>query len=195
MDSYLQNLIEAGIKKGLKKKKKTKEQDVEEIVDYDGSIMGSKIPLDVNVANTTSQKTTDDVVDATRQLPSVKNGGDVRIRYWGESDMTATLGYEDTLGKDLSYEEAKKYFMDDLGFDEVEAEERLKALGYVKKAEDKVRLIENPALLEQLVDAAINRTKKEINPIILRQLAALRETLRANNLTIDDIIPYLNATE
>jgi hypothetical protein len=189
MDSYIKNIIETAVTKAQKPKKK-KKQDVEEVVDYDGSILGSKIPVDYDVKTITAKKTTDDSISMSHQpsTTGAKMGtSSDTTRYWGESDMSATLGYEETMGKDKSYDEAKHYFMQQLGFDEPEAEERLKALGYVKKADDKVRLIED------IIDDVIqNQGKKEINPIIQRQLLSLRNTMEAHNLTIEDIIPYLN---
>jgi hypothetical protein len=197
MDSYLQNLIEKTVEKTVKKVEKKKKQDVEEIVDLDGSVLGSKIPLDVNVKNVTAKNTTDATVDMARQPPTTGekfNGPRTSQRYWGESDMSATLGYDETMGKDLDYDKAKKYFMKDLGFDEAEAEERLEKLGYVKRSNDKVRLIEKNQFLESIIDDAIQNQgqKKRLNPIVLRQLMSLKQTLRANNLTLQDIIPYLN---
>jgi hypothetical protein len=192
MDSYLKNLIEAAVKKGTEKTKKKKKQDVEEVVDYDGSVLGSKIPPDVDVKTITAKKTTDDTVSMARQPNNTGSriNGMVTTRNWGENDMSTTLGFDETMGRDKSYDEAKNYFMNDLGFDEIETEERLKALGYVKKSDEKVRLIED-TYLESIVNQAIEN-QKQLNPIVLRQLMSLKQTMQANNVTVEDIIPYLN---
>lgn len=196
MNSYFENIVESALKKKLKKKKVV-EKDLDEVVDEDGAVIASKIPVDVNVKNTTSKSKTDDVVSMSRQPADTGLTGSPFRRYYGESDMSSQLGYEETLGKDLDYSKAKKYFMDNLKFDEREAEDRLEKLGYVKpkdNPEEKVRLIEEPSkYLEEIVDDILQtREQKEINPIIKRQLISLRDTLAANDLTINDVIDYLN---
>lgn len=206
MDKYLESLIETALKR-KKTKEPEKEEEVDEIVDADGTILGSKIPADVNVKTITSKSTTDQVVKQSRQPPDTGLNGSPMRRYWGETDMSSQLGYEETLGKDLDYSRAKKYFMDDLGFDEKEAEERLEKLGYTKKSDatDKVRLIEEPSKhIEEIIDDVLSKRttnrsdiarkyneEREIDPILRRQLVSLKDTLEANNLTINDVIQYL----
>jgi hypothetical protein len=190
MDAFIQNIIEAAVKKP---RKKARPQEMEEVVDEDGNVMDSAIPPDYQVKTVTAKKTTDDTVKMARQRMDYGVNGSGYRRYWGESDMSATLGYEQTLGKDKSYEEAKAYFMNDLGFEEREAEDRLEALGYEKsKAEkDKVRLVEKQ-YLSSLVDRAMApKPNPKINPIIRRQLHSLKETLKANGLSLNDVIQYL----
>ena len=73
--------------------------------------------------------------------------------------MSKALGYQDTLGQDEDYEDAKDHFEDDLGLDEPEAEERLAKIGYDKKLpDDKVRLVENPKkFIEEYIDSILSK--------------------------------------
>ena len=81
-----------------------KEKEIEELVDYDGSIQSSKIPMG-NQTNQTigASKTTDDIVKATSQYGVWSNGGNFFKRYYGESveevsevDKTGILGVDET---------------------------------------------------------------------------------------------------
>lgn len=136
---------------------KANEENIEEIVDFDGSIPTSKIPKDVRAKSVTARKTSDAQVAATSQPPFQK--GQYMKRYWGESEMDDSLGYEETMGKNASYEEALEYFMNDLGFDESDAKERLEKMGYIPSSEDKVRIIETMTKkqIEEYVDTLLNQ--------------------------------------
>jgi hypothetical protein len=136
---------------------KANEENIEEIVDFDGSIPTSKIPKDVRAKSVTARKTSDAQVAATSQPPFQK--GQYMKRYWGESEMDDALGYEETMGKNASYEEALEYFMNDLGFDESDAKERLEKMGYIPSSEDKVRIIETMTKkqIEEYVDTLLKQ--------------------------------------
>ena len=77
------------------------EGELEELVDFDGSVLGSKVPLGYMNNKTISQrKTTDAVVPATRQ-GGEQGKGYFYKRYWGESveevgehDMSRVLGMD-----------------------------------------------------------------------------------------------------
>ena len=127
----------------------------------------------------------------------------------GESDLEGTLGYEATLGQDASKEEAERYFKNELGMSDTETEERLAAMGYDDELPDeKVRLIENPkkymgdysesVLAKRNVDDDIV-TKEgeitEINPIILKQIKSLKNSLNSNQITIKDLVKLLKDNE
>ena len=61
------------------------EEELDELVDFDGSVLGSKVPLGYMNNKTISQrKTTDAVVPATRQ-GGEQGKGYFYKRYWGES--------------------------------------------------------------------------------------------------------------
>jgi hypothetical protein len=115
-----------------KKKKTTKEigGEIEELVNSDGSMSNSKIPiLDPRLH---PEKTMDQTVAAAR----ITNDPIARgyRTYYGESveevkeeDMSGAFGYEET--KELDGKETFKYFKDELGMDEMDAWERTEEQG------------------------------------------------------------------
>ena len=137
------------------------------------------------------------------------HGTHTSLRYWAEADLSKALGYEKTLGNDEDREDAEDYFKKDLGLDDKEAEERLSSYGYDEDLKgDKVRLIENPKkYVEDYVESVLSKKTqnsdlvkkdqtedidKELNPIIKKQILALKNTLVKNNLSVKDVIKLLN---
>ena len=189
------------------------ETEIDEIVDADGNIQYDNLRLGDRKAGITSNSTTDDVVKtgAGSMGKAITGGGRTTLRYWAETDMSKSLGYEETLGNDEDYDEAKDYFEKDLGLDEPEIEDRLAQMGYDKKLpDDKVRLVENPKkFIEEYIDSVVLRKKndsndiikkkseevKEINPIIKKQLNSLKTSLKNNNLSIEDVMKHLKDDE
>lgn len=121
------------------------EEEIDELVDYDGSIMSSKIPPGTTDNKTmSSKKTTDDVVAATRQSGTWSGAGHYFKRYWGESveeigeaDKTSILGVEET--DQLSFDDAVEYYEEDLEMGKDEAFERVeKERGPKSLEKDKV---------------------------------------------------------
>ena len=185
------------------------EKDVDEIVDKDGNIAQGKKPTNFNTKGITQNKTTDEVVKtgAGQTSLSPRLGFGYR-RHWGESDMSKSLGYEDTLGQDEDYEDAKNHFEDSLGLDDDETEDRLEKMGYDKNLpDDKVRLVENPKkFMEEYIESILKKKtsdseivskegeqteEKEISPIVLKQLKSLKNSLSSHNLKINDVIRHL----
>lgn len=187
--------------------------EVKEIVDKDGNIQYGEKSLASNKSGVSSNSTSDEVVKtgAGSMGKTITTGGRTSLRYWAESDMSKALGYDDTLGDDEDYEQAKDHFEKDLGIDEPEAEERLAQMGYDPKLpQDKVRLVENPKkFIEEYIDSVILSKKndsndivkkkteevKEINPIIKKQLDSLKTSLKSNNLSLDDVMKHLKDDE
>lgn len=189
------------------------EVEVDEIVDKNGNIARSKKSTDANTKGITSNKTTDEVVKTARgQSGSYHTSGTQNYtRYWGESDISKALGAKDTIIQDLPYDDAKDHMEDDLGLDDSEAEERLAQMGYDKKLpDDKVRLVENPKkFMEEYIESVLKSKgkdndivpkeeeieEKEINPIILKQLKSLKNSLQSHNLSVNDIMKHLKDNE
>lgn len=118
------------IKKTLSKKK----DELEELVDYDGSFLSSKIPIFNPYLS--PKRTMDQEVVATRQTNNPVTRG-YRV-YWGEgeeetdevineTDFSDAFGYEET--KDKNGPETFKTFVKDLGLDKQEAAERTRQQG------------------------------------------------------------------
>ena len=182
------------------------EGDVEEIVNAKGNIQRGGKPTNANSKGVTSKKTSNQTAKgyAGQMGTHGVHGTHTSLRYWAESDMSKSLGYDDTWGDDDSFKEAYKHFTKELKLTHEYAIERLEKMGYDQKLpDDKVRLVENPKkfmkdYMETVLtkknsnDEIVNSEKKDINPIIKRQLSSLKTTLNKNKLTIDDIKEYLS---
>lgn len=118
------------VKKTLSKKK----DELEELVDFDGSFLSSKIKI-IN-PYLSPKSTMDQEVVATRQTNNPVTRG-YRV-YWGEgeeetdevineTDFSDAFGYEET--KDKNGPETFKTFVKELGLDKEEAAERTRQQG------------------------------------------------------------------
>ena len=113
---------------------------------------------------------------------------------------------------DEDIEDAKSHFEDELGLSDEEAKERMAKMGYDEKLpEDKVRLIEtSKKFIEEYIESILKKKtksddlvkndqneidEKKINPILMRQLKSLKSSLKDNDLTVKDILDYLNDNE
>jgi hypothetical protein len=189
------------------------EKEIEEIVDNHGNYQYGKLRLGDKKNGITSDSTTDDVVKsgAGSMGKAITGGGRTTLRYWAESDMSKALGYEETLGNDEDYDDAKQHFEKELGLDEPETEDRLAQMGYDKKLpKDKVRLVENPKkFIKEYINSVVLPKKNdtndiikkkredvnEINPIIKKQLNSLKTSIKNNNLSLDDVMKHLKDDE
>jgi hypothetical protein len=187
-----------------------KEKEVDEIVDTQGNIARSNKNLNFNTKGSTSNSTTDEVVRTGAGSMGIHgvHGTHTSLRYWAESNMSKSLGYDETMGQDQDYEDAKEHFKDELGLPEPEAKDRLEKMGYDEELPgDKVRLVENPKkFIEEYLESILSKkseyndfvkkdqkeeNEKEINPIVLKQIKSLKSSLDSNDLSITDIIKYL----
>lgn len=120
--------------KDLKKTLEKKKSEIEELVDYDGTFLSSKIPI-IN-PKLAPKGTTDQEVVATHQTNNPVTRG-YRV-YWGEStdkeedvinetDMSDAFGYEET--KDMTGPETFKTYIEDFEMDPIEAVKRTKQQG------------------------------------------------------------------
>jgi hypothetical protein len=191
-----------------------KEEDIEEIVDKKGNISRSKKPSNLSSKGVTQRKTSDDVVKTGAGSMGIHgvHGTHTSLRYWAESDMSKALGFKDTMGKDEDFDDAEKHFEKELGLPDDEAKERMGQMGYDEKLpDDKVRLVENPKkFMEEYIESVLSKKnvsndivtkesepteEKEINPILLKQLSSLKNSLKKNNLNVDDVLKHLKNDE
>jgi len=108
-----------------------KEEEIDELIDYDGSITSSKIPYGTQtVSGIGTTKTTDDIVKATSQYGVWSNGGNFFKRYYGESveevveiDKSGILGVDET--DQLDFDGAVEYYEEELEIPKDEAVERV----------------------------------------------------------------------
>lgn len=187
------------------------EGEIEEIVDELGNIKRDKMPTDAATKGVTAKRTTDQVVKTGANMMGAYGTQGVQgyTRYWGESDMSKTLGFDATLGQDASKEDAKKYFEKELDMDEPEAKERMAAMGYDPELPgDKVRLVENPKkFMNDYIESVLSKRSldddivekegetKEINPIILKQIKSLKNSIDSNQISLKDLIKLLKDNE
>lgn len=188
------------------------EIEVDEIVDSDGNIKRGDTPGDASTKGITSKSTTDKVVKTgTGQMGNTfgfgfaggRSGSAKTLRYWAESDMSKSLGYKDTLGQDEDFENAQDHFQDELGLSPEETKERMEKMGYDPNLpEDKIRLVENPKkFVEDYLESILPKKNKsidvleknddELNPIIKRQINVLKDSLKNNGISVNDVIRYL----
>jgi hypothetical protein len=189
---------------------KTEEKEVDEIVDANGNISRSKKPTNFNTKGITDDEILDDIVKTAYGSMGTHgvHGTHTSLRYWAEADMSKTLGYEDTMGQDEDYEDAKEHFEDDLNLDPEEAKDRMEKMGYDKKLPgDKVRLVENPKkFMEEYIESILNKKTnsndlvskqedeeedKEINPIVMKQINALKNSMDSHKLSVNDVTKHL----
>lgn len=187
------------------------EGEIDEIVDELGNIKRSKIPTDAASKGITQKKTTDQVVKTGAGSMGIHgvHGTHTSLRYWAESDMSKTLGYDATMKNDASREDAEEYFKKDLEMDDAEAEERLDAMGYDPELpDDKIRLVEDPKkFIEEYIENLLSKRSNEgdlvskeselteINPIILKQIKSLKSSIESNQISLNDLIKLLKSNE
>tara|TARA_R110002012_G_scaffold185668_2_gene352217 strand:- start:2302 stop:3150 length:849 start_codon:yes stop_codon:yes gene_type:complete len=165
------------------------EEEVNELIDFDGSMQSSKIPPGTeNVKSLSSKKTTDDVVKGTRQAGTWSGGGHYFKRYYGESieenDLSKTLGFDET--QDMDAEETIEFFEKEHDMDTEEAKERAESMGKTenldKKGENYQRLTEK----ERLKKISEDKVKKMLEVILSNKTndGEIREQLPTISSTI-----------
>ena len=189
-------------------------EEVNELIDFDGSMVSSKIPPGTDGNRTIgARKTTDDKVKATSQAGVWTGGGHYFKRYYGESveeigehDMSEVLGFEDTEFKNA--EETIKYFETEHDMDEIEASERAESMGKTKNLDDngQQRLTEKEKLkkvseekarnmIEVILsnrdeDMDIKSSKSTLLDTKIKQLLRLADT---EGLSIDQLISKIKS--
>jgi hypothetical protein len=143
VDKKFEEKLKKAINKVLNSKEKVSKKEVdgelEELIDYDGTFLGSNIPF-LNMT-LTPHKTMDQTVSMARTTNDPVTRG-YRV-YWGEGeekgknivneiDYSEAFGYVETEDA-KSYDEASK-ILKKMGIeDDIERDDRLKKLGFSKK--------------------------------------------------------------
>jgi hypothetical protein len=190
------------------------EEELEELVDYDGSIKGGKVPLGIYTNVTISgSKTLDATVPMSRQGGGVNGTSRMGLmkRYWGESveeigehNMEDVLGYEETQSMDAG--ETIQYFKKEHNMEKDEAEERAESMGKTidldKKGEDSSnyqRLVEDDDIIKML-EIILNKKDEDLqvqvdltgeDSMLDRKINHLKKYARNKGYTVDDIIKLL----
>jgi|TARA_R110000796_G_scaffold4566_8_gene17614 hypothetical protein len=197
------------------------EGEMDEIIDYDGTMLNSKIPiLDPTVSadgNTTMDKTV--AMARITQDPLTRGyrvyyGESVEPREISEEDMEDAFGYDET--KYMDADETIDFFIDELGFDEDDAKGRSEEMGkdpklddssYFKKMKDfvmKGRLVEKGKVLskeelikmadDMLVSKSDNKDLKinsKISPILQRNIKVLKKLAVADGISTNELVKIL----
>lgn len=105
------------------------ETELDELVDFDGSMLNSKIPLGINKTNKISRSTSDDIAKTAHQKG---NGfGYYYKRYWGEAYLGGGLGDNEELDSEVeTTNECMEYFMDNYGLTREKAVKKCEENGY-----------------------------------------------------------------
>jgi hypothetical protein len=187
------------------------ESELEELVDYDGSIIGSKVPLGwENVKTMSATKTLDATVPMSRQSGEQGRGYFFK-RYWGESveelgehDMTDVLGYDDTIYLDAN--ETIEYFKKEHDMDEDEAEDRTESMGKTKSLDKKTdgeenfqRLVEDDDVLNMLEiilnkkddSSGIHSDMNLEDSMLDRKIKHLKKYARNKGYSMDELINWI----
>jgi hypothetical protein len=211
--NYLKNLISD------KKKKSTVEvkSELEELVNADGGMTNSKIPiLDPRI----SPKKTTDVTVAMARITNDPITRGYRT-YFGEAEMTEedmsdAFGYEET--KDLDGKETFKYFVKNLEMEPEEAKDRTEQQGKdpsgKRDKKSKFRHDKNfisrqilPEIQKQkaikvLEDILMNKTsddkevgKKQLNSskILTKNITTLKKQAEKEGISLSDLIKMLKS--
>jgi hypothetical protein len=188
------------------------EKEVDEIVDEKGNISRKKTPLNFDTKGVSEKSMTDDVVKSGGGSMGIHgvHGTHTSLRYWAESDMSKSLGFKDTMAQDEDFDDAEEHFEKELGLGDEETKKRMNQMGYDENLpEDKVRLVENPKkFMEEYIESVLSKKnmsndivsketneEKNINPIVLKQISSLKNTLKKNNLDINDVLKHLKNDE
>ena len=187
------------------------EEELDELVDFDGSVLGSKVPLGYMNNKTISQrKTTDAVVPATRQ-GGEQGKGYFYKRYWGESveevgehDMSKVLGMDadddGVLDTDvMTAGEVKDRFKDEYDLDDFQ--DRMDKSGVIGKGKSrKKRIFEDEDIMKMM--EVILQSKDEPKDItstsddlLDRKLEQLKKYMDKQGYTMDDILDKLKGNE
>lgn len=207
-------------KNKVKEKEESKEE-LDELIDFDGTMNNSKVPILDPRTTAPGLSTMDKRVAAGHQTQDPLTRG-YRV-YYGESvvreeDMADAFGYDET--KFMDADETIDYFINKLDFDEVEAEDRAAEMGKDPDLDDtseykkdknfvmKGRLVEKEKVFtkedvrkmaEELVIKKLDDkelTKKELNndevsPILKRNIRALKNMANVEGISVPQLVKML----
>jgi len=189
--------------------------EIDELVDYDGTMNNSKIPILDPMTTAPGLSTMDKRVAAGHQTQDPLTRG-YRV-YYGESivreeDMSGAFGREET--EDMNFDETVNAYIEEFGFDKADAEERAKEQGKepdsklpdnkkLKKKKgfiDTLRLVEKSftkedvqkmaeeILLQKSDDRTISSKDDEVSPIIKRNIKALKNMADAEGISVPKLL-------
>ena len=191
------------------KKDNSKEEEVTELVDGDGTMLTSKIPI----TNPMSTGTVGNPTTTDQKVGMQKTPRDPLLRgvygYYGESkikenDMEKAFGFEDT--KFMDYKDTVKYYQKELDLDKDSAIERAVQQGKKpnlqkrapKRIKKKKNFVDRLILKEKEIeeDMVVNKMSvsdinKPASGIIKKNLQALKSMAEKEGLSVNDLIRLL----
>jgi hypothetical protein len=189
---------------------KTKEEkpsgELDELVDSDGTMLSSKIPiLDPHL---TPRKTMDQTVSMARNVYDIFRMG--YRRYFYEEDMSRVFGREEDTDF-MSYDETVDFLSDLLGIEDVkskskkreiegDAEERAKEMGKIPGKKKIQRLFEKEEEVSEDVlvkktkmNGDVNKKEKIASQIIKRNIQFIKKQAEQEGITINELIKLLKS--
>ena len=197
------------------KSTKTLKKDLEELVNLDGALSNSKIPiLDPKLH---PQKTMDQTVAAARITNDPISRG--YRTYYGESveeieeiDMSGAFGYEET--EDMDGPETFKYYKDKLDMEPEEAKERTKQQGkdpsgekdkkspyykdknFITRAtlseiqkQKAIKMVEDLLMKSKNSDnSEVGKKEQEISKVLKKNISSLKRQADKEGITISELI-------
>ena len=189
---------------------KTKEEkpsgELDELVDSDGTMLSSKIPiLDPHL---TPRKTMDQTVSMARNVYDIFRMG--YRRYFYEEDMSKVFGREEDTDF-MSYDETVDFLSDLLGIEDAkskskkreiegDAEERAKEMGKIPGKKKIQRLFEKEEEVSEDVlvkktkmNGDVNKKEKIASQIIKRNIQFIKKQAEQEGITINELIKLLKS--
>jgi len=192
-----------------KTKKNKSKEEVTELVDDDGTMLTSKIPI----TNPMSTGTVGNPTTTDQKVGMQKTPRDPLLRgvygYYGESkikenDMEKAFGFEDT--KFMDYKDTVKYYQKELDLDKDSAVERTVQQGKKpnlqkrapKRIKNKKNFVDRLILKEKEIEEDMFVDKKTVSDInkpasgiIKKNLQSLKSMAEKEGLSVNDLIRLL----
>lgn len=204
-----------------KTKSQKPEGEIEELIDYDGTMLSSKIPILDPHVTAKGDDTMDKAVAAARITQDPLTRG-YRV-YYGESlkpkpiteeDMEDAFGFEET--KFMDAEDTIDYFVKELGFNEDDAEDRAEEMGkdpdmddtsryknkknFVMKGRitEKNKMLSKEQIIKMAEDSLVSKSdnydikvNKKTSPILQRNIKALKKLALIDGVSTSELIKML----
>jgi len=204
-----------------KTKSQKPEGELDELIDYDGTMLNSKVPILDPHVSAKGDETMDKTVAMTRitQDPLMRGyrvyyGESTEPKFISEEDMEDAFGFEET--KYMDADETIDYFMKELGFDEDDAENRAEEMGkdpkldktsryknkknFVMKGRltEKNKQLSKEEVLKMAEDSLLSKSDdrelkmdKNVSPILKRNIKALKKLAVMDGVSTNELIKML----
>ena len=191
------------------------DKELGEIVGYDGSIMSSKVPLDVRTKNVTSKGTTDD----EKKSAHMKGDSFYYRRFWAESYNGAGLGDNEKIDT-MTGDETIEYFKDEYDLPEnkaiEKAEENGKLTNTEKQLDSEKMIVTEKEKIKKIVEKLLAKKKTDsdgdlvepdedlsdvdsneegydaLETVVERKIINLKRLVESNNLDLSKVLKRIS---